>query len=139
MVLPLAKSQFDLVPREFRDALAIHYKKPLLNVPGICDGCGAPFCLEHVLSCKKGGLIVRDAVGDLANFAWNNVKREPIVREADDENGTPDLVADLAIRGVWLPQSGALFDIRVIDTDAQSYCKRSPRDVLKTVEREKMD
>ena len=31
----------------------------------------------------------------------------------------------------------ALFDIRVIDTDARSYCARSPKDVLGTAEGEK--
>ena len=31
------------------------------------------------------------------------------------------LVADLGVRGVWRPLSEALFDIRVVDTDAQSY------------------
>ena len=38
---------------------------------------------------------------------------------------------------VWLPQAEALFDIRVIDTDAQSYNNRTPRDVIKTAENEK--
>ena len=28
------------------------------------------------------------------------------------------LVADLCVHGVWLPQAEALFDIRVVDTDA---------------------
>ena len=42
--------------------------------------------------------------------------------------GIPSLVADLSIRGIWQPQRVALFDIRVIDTDAPSY---SNRDVAK--------
>ena len=73
----------------------------------------------------------------MASLAWNQVRREPVVKESDIENETPTLVADLAIRGVWLPQAEALFDVRVIDTDAQSYSNRSPRDVLKTAENEK--
>ena len=47
------------------------------------------------------------------------------------------LIADLAIRGIWLPQAEAWFDVRVIDTDAQSYNNCIPRDVLKTAENEK--
>ena len=35
------------------------------------------------------------------------------------------------------PQTEALFDIRVVDTDARSYCARSPKDVLGTAEGEK--
>ena len=40
-VLPLTRDQFDLSPQEFRDALVLHYRKPMLNFPGSCDGCGA--------------------------------------------------------------------------------------------------
>ena len=73
-VLPLVKNHFDLSAGEFRDGLAIRYRKPLLNVPDICDGCSAPFSLSHALSCRKGGLIirrhneVRDTIGDLSSF-----------------------------------------------------------------------
>ena len=52
----------------------------------------------------------------------------PIVQEANDACGIHSLVADLSIRGIWQPQRVALFDIRVIDTDAPSY---SNRDVAK--------
>ena len=43
----LKKNNFDLTPKEFRDALAIRYRKLLLNVPAFCDGCGAPSTLDH--------------------------------------------------------------------------------------------
>ena len=36
------------------------------------------------------------------------------------------LIADLRVHGVWQPQTEALFDIRVVDTDARSYCGRTP-------------
>ena len=61
---------------------------------------------------------------------------EPVVREAHNSSGNPALIADL-----WMPQSEALFDIRVIDTDTQSYSNRSPSEVhvhvLLTAEGEK--
>ena len=41
------------------------------------------------------------------------------------------------MRGVWQPQAEALFDIRVIDTDAQSHAHRSVKAVLATAEKEK--
>ena len=47
------------------------------------------------------------------------------------------MIADLCVRGVWEPQAEELFDIRVVDTDARSYCACSPRDVLGTAENEK--
>ena len=142
-VLPLARHHFDLSAQEFRDALAIRYKKPLICVPDVCDGCGAEFTLSHALSCRKGGLVirrhneVRDSIGDLASLVWSKVWREPIVRDADYQSGSSALVADLGVRGVWLPQAEALFDVRIVDTDAQSYRGRTPKDVLKSAEKEK--
>ena len=65
------------------------------------------------------------------------MKKEPIVKEADESSGSPAQVADLSVRGVWVPQAEALFDVRVVDTDAQSYLDRSPLDVLSIAESEK--
>ena len=47
------------------------------------------------------------------------------------------LIADLCVQGVWLPQAEALFNIRIIDTDAQSYLGQSPTQVLSAAENEK--
>ena len=47
--------------------------------------------------------------------------REPVVREADEARGISALVADLGVRGVWQPQTVALFDIPVTDTDGIIY------------------
>ena len=105
----------------------------------------APFSLSHALSCRKGGLIirrhneVRDAIGDLSSLLWNQIKKEPVIREVDDVIGSPALIGDLAIRGVWMPQVEALFNVRIIDTDAQSYSKHSPREVIKSAEKDKKD
>ena len=62
------------------------------------------------------------------------------MREANSKTGTPALlIADLAIHGVLLPQAEELFDVRVIDTDAQSYSNLSPKEVLRVAEGEKKD
>ena len=37
---------------------------------------------------------------------------------------------------MWLPQAEALFDIRIIDTDAQSYLGQSPTQVISVAENE---
>ena len=47
--------------------------------------------------------------------------REPVVRETDEARGISALVADLGVRGVWQPQTVALFDIPVTDTDGIIY------------------
>ena len=97
-----------------------------------------PFDLAHALDSKKGGLVthchnkVRDALGDIAALAFKEVTREPVVREAGEARGISALIADLVVRGVWQPQAEALFDICVIDTDAQSHAHRSVNAVLAT-------
>jgi hypothetical protein len=142
-VLPIERNGFDLTADEFRDALAIRYRRPLLRCPTQCDGCGAQFSMQHALACKKGGLVtrrhneIRDVVGDLAALAWKDVHREPVVREASDDENLPALVADLAVRGAWQPQRMALLDIRVTDTDATSYASQPVRSVLAKAESEK--
>ncbi len=80
---------------------------------------------------------MRDAIGDLGSLVWSKARWEPVVRDADYQSGTSALVADLEIRGVWLPQAEALFDVRVVDTDAQSYRSHTPNEVLKIAEKEK--
>ena len=106
-VLPLTCHHFDLSPQQFRDALSLRYHRPLSSMPSHCDGCGSTFDLSHTLDCRKGGLVtqrhneVMDALGDLAALAYKDVIREPIVREGCDT--APALIADLGIRGVWLP------------------------------------
>ena len=47
----------------------------------------------------------------------------------DGSAGADTLIADLCVRGFWEPQTEALFDIRVVDTDAWSYRAHSPYDV----------
>ena len=47
------------------------------------------------------------------------------------------LVADLCVRDVWIPQSEALIDIRVVITDAQTYRNRTPLAVLSSAEHDK--
>ena len=65
----------------------------------------------------------------------SHVIKELVIREADPVNDTPSgLVADLAVRQL---QSEALLDIRVMDTDADSYCHRSVAAVISTTEEEK--
>ena len=53
----------------------------------------------------------------------------------DSSDGADALIADLCVRGAWEPQTEALFDIRVVDTDARSYRARTPHDVLSTAKK----
>ena len=124
------------LPSQFRDGLAIRYQQQPSCLPIQCDGYSANFTLQHALDCKTGGLViqrhneVQDCLGDIAAQVWSQVVREPIVKEADSKADGPGLRANLGIRGVWTPQVDALFDIKVIDTDAPSHLHRTPESIL---------
>ena len=55
----------------------------------------------------------------------------------DGSAGADTLIADLCVHGVSEPQTEALFDIRVVDTDAWSNHTCRPCDVLGSAEVEK--
>uniref|UniRef100_A0A8D8W759 Reverse transcriptase domain-containing protein n=3 Tax=Cacopsylla melanoneura TaxID=428564 RepID=A0A8D8W759_9HEMI len=137
--MPLKRDHLDMSRYEFRDALAIRYNRQPVDMPQSCDGCGEKkFDLNHALCCKTGGLVtrrhneIRDLFGELCEKAWGNVTKEPIISEE-----APGLRGDLAVRGVWEAQREALFDVRVMDTDAPSYVSRPVMSVLQSAEEEK--
>ena len=78
-------------------------------------GCVYP---ESCTGLQERGLItqrhneIRDALGDIAALAYKEVVREPVVTEANEIRGGSALVADLGVRGVWQPQTGALPNIQ---------------------------
>ena len=53
------------------------------------------------------------------------------MQEANDAEGVPSLIADPSIRGVWQPQTLALFDVRVTGTDAPSRSQLVVTAILK--------
>ena len=79
---------------------------------------------------------IRDALGDLAAMGFKEVLRESVIRESDDILSIPALIADLSVRGVWQPQTAALFNVCVVDTDAQSYLSCSVGTILSSAEQE---
>ena len=95
---------------------------------GFCDGYCSPFDVNHALNCKKGGLVVarhnesRDLNIDLLKMTGlSQLIREPILKERDSD-GKGGLRLDWGVRGFWEFQREALFDIRIINADATSYC-----------------
>ena len=89
--MPLARNQFDLSAQGFRGDLALQYKQPLTWKPQS----------YNPQSCDGCG-------GDFG-----------IEHALSCRFGT--LVTDLCVQGVWIPQTEALFDICVVDSDTQSY------------------
>ena len=107
---------------------------------------------QHVLECKKVGLVIfrhneiQDELVNLASRALTpsvvhdeplihghaneNVKTSPtkvITNHNIDEEATTgeDERGNLLIRGFWTAGTDCILDVRVTDTDAKSYCKRT--------------
>ena len=94
---------------QFRDQPAIHYHRVPIGLPAQCDGCGAPFSLQHGLDCKKRGLVpvkrghgnLRHSDAALGNSAWGGVDIGPALVPEDDRHGRPALRADWMAGAVW--------------------------------------
>jgi len=162
-VLPSTVNGTVLSAQEFQDALSMRYAETPHNFPDKCDGCDAQFSLQHALGCKKGGLVIfrhneiRDELVNLASRAFtpSAVRDEPLIhgRANEKEKTSPaknanqnidkeaatgeDERGDLLIRGFWTPGTDCILDVRVTDTDAKSYCNRTPSKVLESHEKEK--
>ena len=63
--------------------------------------------------------------------------REPVIRESNDQENVLALVADLSVCGVWQPQATTFFDVRVVDSDANSYLHCDVGAVLSSIEHTK--
>ena len=104
-----------LSAQEFRDGPAMRYSKPLLQLPGLCDGCscGKWISLESGLNIRRHNEI-RDVTGQLASLAYGHVTTEPVVRSpgtgGSDDGGQ---VCDLAVRGVWNLQLTCYWTLRL--------------------------
>uniref|UniRef100_A0A1X7TBF5 Uncharacterized protein n=1 Tax=Amphimedon queenslandica TaxID=400682 RepID=A0A1X7TBF5_AMPQE len=115
---------FDLSSCEFRDALCLRYLKPLSDLLPICDGCGSIFSTSHAMDCGKGRLVIQrlNEIGDLLyNLkcnVWSQTVKEAIVKEATVSTPVTALVGDIGARGACNPQFVAIFDNRVIDSNA---------------------
>jgi hypothetical protein len=157
--LPSTVNGTELSAQEFRDAISMRYGITPSDLPVACDGCDARFSLQHALACKKGGLVIfrhneiRDELIHLASKAFtpSAVRDEPLIRgrstenvnlcspsETSDKQPTKqDDRGDILLRGFWARGTECIVDVRVTDTDANSYKTRDPASVLKSQEKEK--
>ena len=91
-ILPSTDSGTELLAHEFPDALSMRYgEAPPPDLPAHCDGCDAPFTLQHALACKKGGLVIfchnkeiRDKLVILAGKAFTPTAMhdEPLIKHS---------------------------------------------------------
>ena len=144
---------------EFFDNVRLRYGWKPVGLCERCDGCNAPFTVEHALGCKKGGLVVqrhddaRDEAGALAAMALTSsrVSYEPYIYHGRDVSATQradevqdaamseedEARGDVAIHGLWERGKTCVIDIRVTDTDAKAHFGQSSEKVLEKAAKEK--
>ena len=126
-VLPLEDHGFTLTKGDFRDALALHYNKPLRSLPLNCL-CGQKLNVIHALNCKKGGFVtighnnMDDFEANLLRIVHNDVEVEPQLQQVDNEqfNGLKEDNArpDIRAKGVRRNAQIAYFDVRVTNVNS---------------------
>jgi len=152
-VTPSDANGTTLAANEFRDGLLLRYGLRPHNLPERCDGCKAPFTVNHAMCCPKGGLIgIRH---DEMKMEWHSIcaqafkpsrvtdepeihsGRGPIlVQNADGMSAAlPETRGDIGVHGFYERAVTTIFDVSICDTDCVSYRNMDPAQVL--VNREK--
>ena len=136
-----------LSPEEFRDSALIRFGETPANLQPHCDGCGKTSSLDHLLTCKTGGLIhqahdeLRDELALLARqtFTPSAVQIEPPIQNSTDSTEmtyTQDR-GDIGIRGFWAKQMDSIIDIRITYPEANSNRNSTVEKILEKQEKEK--
>ena len=155
----------ELGAQEWRDALFLRYGLEPPDLPTHCDGCEARFTISHTLDSKKGGLVterhneLRDGEADLADKAFTpaHVRNDPLIYSGRDTSRTNTIPAgsnltkstdvttaapevtekkgELLIRDLWQQGTDSVHNMRVVNTDALLYVRKTPENCLHEAER----
>ena len=166
-VLSSTVNGIELGAQEWRDALFLRYGLDPPDLPTHCNGCEERFTISHALDCNKGGLVtaphneLRDGVVDLASKAFTpaHVREDPLIysgramsrmkpkpavskltKPTDETTAAPEVTehkGDLLIRDLWQQGTDSVHDMRVVNTDALSYVRKTPEKCLHEDERGK--
>ncbi len=105
LVIPDRLNGNSLSAEEFRDNLRLRYNILSLDMPQLCDGCGAPMTVEHALCCKVGSLVrirhdnVADEWRHLCDCAlsFGRVEHEPQIYSSMSRQQRLDASSDAPI------------------------------------------
>ncbi|KAL7478797.1 hypothetical protein ACHAW6_004593 [Cyclotella cf. meneghiniana] len=158
-----------LTKEEWFDNVAIRYGKRPANLTDQCDGCGSGLTLEIGLSCKKSGLIgichddVLDEWAHQCSIALTDscIVIEPAIFYGNGmragansaANSTTNAMTatnraitlgdeargDVLAHSFWNHRRRTVFDIRICNTNSQSYGVTSSTKILQQHTKEKKD
>jgi hypothetical protein len=154
--MPNCLNATELSADEFRDSLRLRLGLAPLGLPDRCDGCGHRFSLGHVMTCKKGGLVLlrhNDVVAEWYHLCAQvlspaAVSDEPLIHSGRGGNAgaappgaepPPELRGDIGVHGFWRRGAMAIFDVCVTDTNAPYHQGQDSHKILAKHKKEKKD
>ena len=124
--------------------MCIRYAITPPTLPATCDGCLAPFTVEHALRCNVGNSIgnrhdaIRDEIYDWASYAWpkSGLRKEPRNTPPSDPARSQNR-CDVGIRGLFKRGIWTFVDVTIINSEGKTHSKVSPDKALHNVEQAK--
>ena len=136
--LPIRSLGYDLNKQAFRDSICLRYNWRVPDTPAFCQ-CGVRNSVDHALTCKRGGFVVRrhngvrDLEAQLMKEVCSDVKVEPelipIGNEILNGNVAEKARLDVSGIGVWGGQERTFLDIRILHPNCESYKHKSMKQV----------
>ena len=144
-VLPIEEHGFTLNKGEFRDAICMRYGWRPKHLP-----TRHSFDIEHALSCKRGGFIIkrhnelRYITAGLLSEVCKGVGTEPTLQPLSNEvlshrsaNREDGARLDIVAEDFWGHKQHAFFDVRVFNPLAPSLRASTIQDLYRQKEQEK--
>ena len=118
--------------------LCTHYNFYPVNLQSHCDRCGTALEVMHALSCIIGGLVIahhnkiRDKILYLSCWAFTSasLRAEPLIHQGrtrselyirQGSDNHKETRGGVMIRGLWNCHVDAIIDVKLGDTDADTY------------------
>ena len=146
--IPISNQSRYFNNHEFQDATRLRMGVNLDGLTYKCI-CGKPNSTIHAKNCKNGGYIdmrhnkIRDFIHQKAKIAYKDTETEPMLRHIDDQTLNPGANiqdaarADIRIKGCLRDYQNAFFDVEIINTQADSHLKDTPKEAMKKAEERK--
>ena len=153
-ILPNRWTGTELTLDEFRDGLYLRLGWTPPRMPEECDGCHGVFDVDHALTCRHGGLIVRRhndlkrEFGEMCSHALqpSAVSDESLIYTGRNTgnrrvNGVTEVVAeergDIGVYGFWSRNRTTIMDVRVTHAECPTQRGKPHRTILRSHEKEK--
>ena len=134
-----------LTKAQFHDVIRLSHGIEPKGMPTTC-ACGQKNSVVHAKNCHTGGYInarhdrVRDYIHKKASSVYNDTEIEPKLQRVEEQilnpgaNKSDEARSDIRIKGYERDYQNTMFDVKVINTSAETHLIHDPREAMKKVE-----